>query len=143
MSIARNQIKERANSDVSGDEDDAGLIHDLPSLLDAQAKDGGIHPFKRVEVDDADYTVQLEDSLIVLTALTSSRIITLPAAADVPAGKVFTIKDESGNAAADPAINIATPGTEEIDGSASDSIETAYGVRRLYSDRDGEDFYST
>ena len=58
--------------------------------------------------------------------------ITLPTA-EVRPGRSYTIKDESG-AAATNNITVATEGSENIDGSATDVISTNFGAKSYYSD---------
>lgn len=58
--------------------------------------------------------------------------ITLPSA-EVRPGRVYTVKDESGAAAANN-ITVATEGSETIDGAATNVIGTDYGARSFYSD---------
>lgn len=79
-----------------------------------------------------DYTAKDYDTIIGVTDTSVARTITLPSTSVVP-GKTITIKDESG-AAGTNNITIATAGTETIDGAATATISTNYGVIRLYSD---------
>ena len=58
--------------------------------------------------------------------------ITLPTA-QLRAGRVYTVKDESG-AAATNNITVATEGSETIDGSATDVISENYGSKTYYCD---------
>lgn len=79
----------------------------------------------------ADYTTSGE---VVIGVDTSGGAVTITlASSDADAGKIVIIKDEGGASGTD-AITIATEGSETIDGSASTSISTNYGVVRLYSD---------
>jgi hypothetical protein len=52
-------------------------------------------------------------------------------------GRIYIIKDESG-AAGTNAITVTAqvPGTNKIDGASSKTINTNYGVLRLYSSSD-------
>jgi len=79
----------------------------------------------------ANYTTS-DDTIVAVDTSGGAVTITL-ATADTVAGRVVIIKDEGGQAGTN-AITIATEGSETIDGSASTSISTNYGVVRLYSD---------
>ena len=76
------------------------------------------------------YTTVAGDYLISVTDTSSARTITLltPGGSDV---RFMIIKDESGAAAVNN-ITIATQGGTTIDGAASGSITTNYGVFRVY-----------
>lgn len=78
----------------------------------------------------ADYTATVLDFLIAYTTLAAGRTLTLPAAASC-AGRVFIVKDESGNAGTN---NITVDGnaSETIDGATTKAISANYGVLRLY-----------
>ncbi|MHA1749533.1 MAG: hypothetical protein ACTSYF_12910 [Promethearchaeota archaeon] len=78
-----------------------------------------------------DYTTAGE-TIIGVTDTSAARTITL-ASADCVAGRIIIIKDESGGAGTNN-ITVATQGTETIDGAATQTISTNYGVLRLYSD---------
>lgn len=73
-------------------------------------------------VADAAYTALIEDYEIDYTTLTSTRLVTLPAATQLP-GKVYVVKDSGGNATSMIKINLAT-----VDGSATFAcVAVAYG----------------
>ena len=81
------------------------------------------------------------ETIIGVTDTSAPRTITL-ATADVKAGRIIIIKDESGGAATNN-ITIATQGTQLIDGDGTDTalkITVGYGVVRLYSD--GTNWYT-
>lgn len=84
-------------------------------------------------VNDANYTCDEKDDLVVLTVITADRTLTLPTAAECFDGKTLTIKDESGNLSSGlREWTIATPGTEKIDGADTVVLAVAYdglGVR--------------
>lgn len=85
----------------------------------------------RTAVADTNYTVLITDQIVAVTSLSAPRTITLPSAATVGAGAVFTVKDESGNAATH---NITVShATQTIDGAASKTISVNYGLLNLYS----------
>lgn len=93
----------------------------------------------RTEVDDDDYTLDVDDVLVAFITLTAGRTLTLPLAATMvgsgPNNKVnsFIIKDESGDAATYN-ITIQPSGGETIDGNASASITNDYGALTFYTD---------
>lgn len=77
------------------------------------------------------YTV-LGAVIVGVTSTAAARTITLATSATED-GKVIIVKDESGAANVNN-ITIDTEGSELIDGAASKTINTAYGVKRFYSD---------
>jgi hypothetical protein len=79
----------------------------------------------------ADYTVTDNDYYIGVTNTAARRSINLPSAAG-RAGRVYIIKDESGQAAAHP-ISVTASDTETIDGEATLTIGTNHGVLRVIS----------
>ena len=72
-----------------------------------------------------------QETIIGCTA--ANITITLTSAMIARSGRVWIIKDESGGAAGGTPITVATEGAETIDGAASVTITSAYGVVRLYS----------
>lgn len=80
----------------------------------------------------ADYTTTGNDVIVGVDSSGGAVTITL-ASATVTAGRMVIIKDEGGQAGTNN-ITIATEGSETIDGAASKTISTNYGVLRLYSD---------
>lgn len=80
------------------------------------------------------YTILITDpTYIGVTSTAAPRTITLPAASAVPAGKTFTVKDESG-AAVTNNITVSRAGSDTIDGATTKVINTNYGGVTLYSD---------
>lgn len=77
----------------------------------------------------ANYTMLAQDD-IVLCNQAGAITITLPSANNVK-GRLITIKDKAGNAATN---NITVSGAQNIDGAASKTINTNYGVLRIVSD---------
>lgn len=78
------------------------------------------------------YTATGDDCIIGVN--TTSAAVTITLGSDlVSEGRIVIIKD-IGGAAATNAITVATEGSETIDGSASTTITTNYGVLRLFSD---------
>ena len=82
-------------------------------------------------VTAATYTARASDRVIgVNRACTVTK--TLPTG-EVRTGRIYTVKDESG-AAASNNITVATGGSENIDGSATNVISANYGSVTYYSD---------
>jgi hypothetical protein len=71
-------------------------------------------------------------TIIGVTSTAATRTITL-ATADTVAGRVIIVKDESGGAGTNN-ITVTTQGGQTIDGAASITISSNYGVVRVYSD---------
>jgi hypothetical protein len=105
-----------------------GAVGAPTSTLDVQ----GSIAFKRTSAADADYTVLATDNIIGFPTLTASRVVTLPTAASV-AGRMYTVKDESGSAAAGRTLTLTPQAGQFIDGAATKVINTAYGFLRVYS----------
>lgn len=98
-------------------------------------------PARRIHVKsvaDAAYTLDTWQSLdgcndlvIAYTSLTAARTVTLPAAAAGNTWRYIIIKDESGNAGTyNISVNVAVVG---LGAGPTVVVNTAYGVRRLYS----------
>ena len=86
---------------------------------------------QRTAVADVAYTALVTDHLIAYTALTAPRTVTLPTAVGAT-GQVIVVKDESGSAGTQT-ITIATTASQTIDGAATKTITTAFGLLRVYS----------
>ena len=84
-----------------------------------------------VTVTSARYTARAGQRLIGVNHPGSATIV-LPAG-QLRAGRCYTVKDESGAAAANPII-VAPEGAATIDGAAQDTIAWDYGGRTYYSD---------
>lgn len=80
-----------------------------------------------------DYTVMGNEELVYCWGATATHAITLPAAAEFPKFKRLTVKDIQGAAGA-YTITITPNGAEKIDGAATKTITTNYGVVTIYSD---------
>lgn len=80
----------------------------------------------RVFFNDQDFQVQAGQYMISCIGLTAPRTITMPdATTEVPEGKVYIIKDESGDAGTHDLtiIGFGTPGNEQpIDGVVSGAV---------------------
>ena len=83
------------------------------------------------------YTILLTDVgfgwVVAVTDTSAARTINLPVANTVPAGWQTTIKDESGGALLN-SITVSRSSTDTIEGATSRTINTNYGVLKLYSD---------
>lgn len=90
----------------------------------------GVLAYRRVTVDDADYSVQKDDLYIGMINLSADRNITLPKVGDVPL-QVFVFKDESGNGSPGRRMIIASTSGERIDGFGTWEINDAYGHATL------------
>ena len=83
-------------------------------------------------VKSAAYALGTSDNVIFVDTTSSALTMTLPTSIG-NRGKVFTIKDWAGNAAV-KTITIATTLSQTIDGAASKTITTNYGMRQVVSD---------
>ncbi len=81
---------------------------------------------------DTNYTTTADNCIVSVDSTGGAVTITL-GSASVATGKIVVIKDAGGSANSNN-ITIDTEGSETIDGSASTSITSDYGVVRLYSD---------
>ena len=83
----------------------------------------------------SNYTINPSDGYAILLVNTVSayRVITLPAAASVSAGRFYIIKDASGEANSYN-ITINRQASDLIDGATSYNLNTNYGVVELISD---------
>ena len=85
---------------------------------------------KRASVN-ADYTTS-GDTIVGVDSSGGAVTVRL-SSSDAQAGRVVIVKDEGGKAGTNN-ITITTEGGETIDGGASVTISSNYGVVRLYSD---------
>ena len=87
-----------------------------------------------ISTKTSNYTITSTDSTILANASSASVVITLPAVADCT-GRIYIVKCTAkgeGNA-----VNVASNGSETIDGSTNDVILEAFGVVTLQSDGAG------
>lgn len=90
--------------------------------------------YKRTTFSDANYTVLQSDLYVAqIGTLSASRTVTLPAAS-VSTGKVIQIADESGTAGLTNTLVITRAGSDTINGATTNTINAAFGVRKLISD---------
>lgn len=87
----------------------------------------------RTAVRGAVTTVSTSDYLIGVTALAVATSIGLPLPAKLGSGKTYIIKDEAGGANTTN-ITIRSEGEKTIDGASSTTLNTAYQVKRFYTD---------
>jgi len=102
---------------------------DVESLSDA---DDNSVPKKFKRVATATNLTTSNANIIGVTSTAAPRTITI-GSTDVEEGFVIIVKDESGNAGTNN-ITVATEGSETIDGVASVTITSDYGVVKMYSD---------
>jgi hypothetical protein len=90
----------------------------------------------RTAVNDVSYTATASDRLIAYTAISSSRVVTLPAANTFPAGTSLTVVDESGLSTAGKNILASPNGSDTINGANSTVflVGAPYGSAALESD---------
>ena len=74
----------------------------------------------------ANYTLVANDYVIAVSDLSASRVMTLPSASSVGAGKVFIIKDQSGAASQSKYIQIAPQSGQQIDGQSDYKVVMPY-----------------
>jgi hypothetical protein len=94
--------------------------------------------YDRITVADTAYTVLATDNNIQYTSLSTARIVTLPAASALTAGKFIIIGDASGSCSASNTLTITRAGTDTISGMTTYVINTAYGQVNLQSDGVGK-----
>jgi hypothetical protein len=86
------------------------------------------------ETVTGDVTLTAANKVIQAVNSTSASIeVTLPAAGTLTGGRLFVIKDVSGNSETYP-ITVATTGVDTIDGENSLVIDSNFGATFLYSD---------
>lgn len=82
---------------------------------------------------NADLVINAADNFVYLAVDTSlGRTITLPAASSVAAGRLYIIKDATGNAKANP-ITLAVTGGDTVDGESSFSADSEFGTYYVVS----------
>jgi hypothetical protein len=94
--------------------------------------------FDRITVADSAYTVTATDNNIQYTTITAARIVTLPAASAIAAGRWLSIGDASGSCSGTNTITITRAGTDTIAGATTYVINTAYGQVNIQSDGVGK-----
>lgn len=89
-----------------------------------------------LEYDTITSNTTLTDLDVVMqgvTSTSSSITVTMPLAASVTAGRLFVIKDFSGNSETYP-ITIAAAGSDVIDGALTVDLDSNFGAKFLVSD---------
>ena len=90
---------------------------------------------RRTPINDMNYTATASDRLIAYTALSASRVVTLPAAASFYPGQRLAVIDESGFCSNSRQISLAPVGFDLINGVAAVSvISSAFGYLELESE---------
>lgn len=104
--------------------------------IDSDAS-GMSHPVSDFQAHEVPFTsARTTDGAGVYAYNTSGSTVTLTVSSDdIAHERVIIVKDKGGGAGAN-AITVATEGSENIDGSATTTISSNYGVLRLYSDGD-------
>lgn len=104
---------------------------------------------QRRAIANVDATVTTSDYLIAYTSLTAGRAVTLPTCSAATAGittsgqsRVFTIKDESGNASVGTPITVSVSGGATINGASTSVINTAYGFFNYYCVVGGTNYFT-
>ena len=82
----------------------------------------------------ANYSIVASDYYIGVTDVSVTKVITLPSAATVGAGKVYVIKDHSGEANQSAYVSIAGSGSEKVDGQSSFDLKAPYESVMVVSD---------
>lgn len=90
------------------------------------------------------YTILPQDGIVAITVGTADFTVTLPSCASVPAGKMVTVKDESGVLGTNSkTVTIARAGSDTIDGATTATVTANYGRVSLYSDGVSKWFVTT
>ncbi len=92
----------------------------------------------RTAVSDAPYSALASDRNVAYTALTASRVVTLPASSAFPTGTPLTVFDESGACSATKTITLSPTGSDLIDGAASAVVCVPYGYIALQTNAAGK-----
>jgi hypothetical protein len=92
----------------------------------------------RTAVSDAAYTVLASDRMVVYTALTAARVVTLPASTAYPTGTRLVVVDETGNCSAIKTLAVTPNGADIIDGATSAVVNVPYGFIGLESNQAGK-----
>jgi hypothetical protein len=96
---------------------------------------GGTFAGNYTSVSDTAYTMLSTDAIVVESAMTAARIITLPAASAVPVGRLELVKDLSGSLTQTITITINRAGSDTIEGGTVGwTIRTPKGWRAFESD---------
>src|SRR3990167_9351931 len=111
-------------------------IKDFYSFNDQEARLGKGQKFSRTPfstLSGSVYSVAVQDYLIGITSLSYAASVGLPRPKDVGAGKTYIVKDEAGGANT-TTITVRSANEENIDGTGTSTITTAYGSKEYYSD---------
>lgn len=86
------------------------------------------------EVNDVDYMIGSYDHTVVIAAITTPLIFTLPLANSVEPGTQIVIRDLSGDLQKTNYVLVSRSGSDLINVEATDTLFSPYGVRRYQSD---------
>jgi hypothetical protein len=95
---------------------------------------------QRTTVSDVSYVMVAGDYNVQYTSLSSTRVLTLPAANSLNAGQIIIVGDSSGSCSATNVITITRAGTDTVNGTTNFAINTAYGQVSLQTDGTGQWF---
>lgn len=87
-----------------------------------------------IKVNDSNLIMNNSQQIVMYTAITAPRTVTLPSAASVGAGYYVRLVDMSGSASATNTIQLLPSGTDTIVGAGAAGVNSAYGGDRLISD---------
>lgn len=116
---------------------DGGVLRSSSNLSDVQSvpiSRANLRIDKRTAVTDQNYTVLVTDVYVAYIAISTARVVTLPAANSVNAGYEIEIADESGNVSSTNTLTIQRAGSDTIGGGTSVVIAVPYGMMRFFSD---------
>jgi hypothetical protein len=94
----------------------------LPQILSPAASRVQLGIDQRTAVNDAAHTAAVTDRLIVYTAISTNRSVTLPAASSFNPGQELVIVDGSGSVSESKAISLVPNGSDTIAGSNSTQV---------------------
>lgn len=108
----------------------AGIAVQLTSGGSLPAAPGSADTFDFQNVS-SNITISSGDDTVFLAVDTSAdRIVTLPLASSVVAGRIYIIKDSTGNAFTNN-ITLAVQGSDTIDGNGSSVIDSGFGSKLI------------
>lgn len=95
--------------------------------------------YKQIDESNSPYTLKSSDYLVGCSH-NSSITINIPALSGVVTGKIYMIKDESGNASINN-ITLSCPEGEDIDGSNEITINGDYNSVEIYKGESGTSWH--
>lgn len=115
----------------------SGVATNLTALNATQLTTGNVpaarlgHYRAVADVNDAPTSV---DKVVAYTSLSAARVVTIPLASTLTAGQELVIADLSGSCSATNTLTLTASGADTIDGAATEVIQNAYSMRRIFSD---------